>query len=382
MNHIALDAANSKRWKDPAGGYLHVKDCVLSKSSVDPYFGHEIAGCEALGLDPNTKYMLYRPAEELEKALPTINGIPLLNAHDGNFDAANYDAASVIGAIGTDARFESPYLVASLVIYDSMIIDEIEAGERTGLSCGYAYRPIMETGMFGGVGYDMKMTEIRFNHVALVKEGRVGPEAKVADSGEEINKGDGMADEDDDKAVAKDNGENEPEKAGDESGEAGTSPEKGEPVEAEDSDIDSEIDELEKRLAALKSKKSGANDEEPEPKKAQDNKAMDSASVFAIVEKRLTEKYQARDAALDAVRPLVGELRASAMDSAETVYRYALSAKNIQTPEGINLAGLKGMIDAALSARPGFREYAAAMDSVADTGKIDDPFASVNTRIL
>ncbi len=371
MEKLALDAAGSKRWKDPANGYLHVRGCVLTKSAVDPYLGREISGAEALRLDPDKRYLLYRPAEELAKAAATANGIPLLNCHDGNFDAVNYDAANVIGAIGTDARFDDPYLVASLAVYDSDVIAEIEAGERVGLSCGYAYRPVVEGGMHDGVGYDLKMTDIRFNHVALVKEGRVGPEAKVADSKEELTKptkGEFMPNQET---------EEEPVAILDD-GIPDTDPAAGDEGES----LDAQIAVLEEKLRLLRERKAAAaaGDLDAGPGDLP-GKAMDSASLFAAVEKRLARKYAARDDALDAVRPLVGELRISAMDSAETVYRYALSAKNITVPEGINLIGLRGMVDALLAVSPPERECGLALDS-GISAEADEIFRAAKVRVL
>ncbi len=353
MEKIALDTAGTKRWKDQTNGYLHVKDCVLTKSAVNPYLGREITGHEELGLDPDSRYMLYRPAEELAKAAETANGIPLLNSHDGNFDAVNYDSANVIGAIGTDVRFEEPYLIASLVVYDSVVIAEIEAGERVGLSCGYAYRPVIESGLHDGASYDLKMTEIRFNHVALVKEGRVGPEARVADSGEKVAKGEFMPDQ--------------------------TTEEESVAATDDNETIDAEIAVLEEKLRLLKEKKASTAEDAEEDDDEITGTALDSASLFAAVEKRLARKYAARDSALDAVRPLVGELRVSAMDTADAVYRYALSAKNIAIPDGVNLAGLKGMVDALLAVAPLEQECGKALDS-ADSG--DEIFACSKVRVL
>jgi len=39
-------------------GHLHVENVNISKANVCPYYGSEIPGADALGLDPTRVYML------------------------------------------------------------------------------------------------------------------------------------------------------------------------------------------------------------------------------------------------------------------------------------------------------------------------------------
>lgn len=172
----------SVRTKD-VDGRLHVADVPLCRESVDPYKGSEIPGCKRLGLDPEKIYRLWRPAEELEKAVPTICGIPVLRKHVAT-SAADHKTGEVIGAVGTNARWEAPFIVGELVIWPAKDIKGIETKEKYNLSPGYRYTPVMEVGNFNGTAYDGKMTEIIFNHEAVVENGR---QAEVAiDSVEEL----------------------------------------------------------------------------------------------------------------------------------------------------------------------------------------------------
>jgi len=178
---FALDR-ESVRTKD-VDGRLHVADVPLCRESVDPYKGSEIPGCKRLGLDPEKIYHLWRPAEELEKAVPTIRGIPVLRKHVAT-SAADHKSSDVIGAIGTNARWEAPFIIGELVIWPAKDIAGIETKEKYNLSPGYRYEPIMEVGNFNGTAYDGKMTKIVFNHEAVVEHGR---QAEVAiDSVEEL----------------------------------------------------------------------------------------------------------------------------------------------------------------------------------------------------
>lgn len=60
--------------------------------------------------------------------------------------------------------------------------DAIAAVEKEGireLSCGYVSDLDEEPGVYNGTPYDFKQTNIKYNHVALVKRGRAGPEARL-----------------------------------------------------------------------------------------------------------------------------------------------------------------------------------------------------------
>jgi ADP-ribose pyrophosphatase YjhB (NUDIX family) len=178
---LALDR-ESVRTKD-IDGRLHVADVPLCRESVDPYKGSEIPGYRKLGLDAEKIYHLWRPADELEKALPTIGGIPVLRKHVAT-SAEDHKGRDTIGAVGTNARWEAPFIVGEIVIWPAEDIKGIESKEKYNLSPGYRYEPLMEVGDFNGTAFDGKMTKIVFNHLAVVENGR---QAEVAiDSVEEL----------------------------------------------------------------------------------------------------------------------------------------------------------------------------------------------------
>ncbi|EIC83993.1 DUF2213 domain-containing protein [Serratia sp. M24T3] len=176
---IALDAESSRRRIDE-NGYLHVTQTHLTKEQVAPYLGSEIPGYEELGLEPDKVYYGYRPAEELEKSLDMFNGMPLLIIHQQ--DSAHAPLKEVrVGSVGTTPVWSAPYLDNSLTITDQTAIDGINDETLREISCGYFYTPDFTPGEFNGVAYDFVMRNIRGNHVALVKEGRAGPDVYVHD---------------------------------------------------------------------------------------------------------------------------------------------------------------------------------------------------------
>lgn len=176
--NLIFDTKNSNREKD-ANGFLHVKNCHCTKVQIAQYLGSEISN----DLIPDKVYNVFRPEEELNKAetIQSLNGVPLqLEHHD---DTAEKPAQYTrIGATGTDAVFEFPYLSNSLHFFNQKAIDLIESGEKCELSIGYDCEIHKEAGEYEGQPYDFVQRNIKIQHVALVECGRAGADVKVSDS--------------------------------------------------------------------------------------------------------------------------------------------------------------------------------------------------------
>ena len=79
----------------------------------------------------------------------------------------------MVGSTGSSAVLVNGEVTNSLTIWASPGIDLIESGAARSLSCGYAYTPVMQSGSFQGRPYEIVMTDIKPNHLALVAEPRV-----------------------------------------------------------------------------------------------------------------------------------------------------------------------------------------------------------------
>lgn len=178
-DRLALDRASVRSYDE--FGRLHVKLANISKANVCPYYGREIPGADALGLQPDTIYQLLRCPEELAKAAATANNIPLLDLHLPT-SAEEPQKENIVGSTGTDAAFTAPYLRNSLVVWSEDGIADVESETKRELSCGYRYRPDMTPGVHDGVNYDGVMRDIVFNHVAIVEEGRAGSDVVIGDA--------------------------------------------------------------------------------------------------------------------------------------------------------------------------------------------------------
>ena len=186
LNHgdCAMDRAllawdESVRTED-VDGRMRVAAMNISKACVNPYKGEEIPGCEALGLDPQRIYYLYRHPDELAKAAASSNGVQIMRKHIP-VNAEDHQPWDVVGATGTDGEFRSPYLVNSGSFWTADDIASIKSGAKKQVSLGYHYRPDMTPGVVDGVPFDGIMRDIVVNHLALVEDGRAGPDVVVAD---------------------------------------------------------------------------------------------------------------------------------------------------------------------------------------------------------
>jgi hypothetical protein len=353
-------------------GRLRVAQSNISKETVNPYYGFEIPNYQGLGLSKDEIYYLYRPGEELAKAASSFNGVQIVETHTPMFgDQPNKEL--VIGAMGTDAVFEAPYLKNSLMFWDAEAIANIEAadnglGGAKELSCGYAYDAVMEPGEFEGQHYDGRMTNIIGNHVALVDQGRAGHDVKVADSNifkdEELMKKKSVREQKIAKVKAMDISI-APEildrildaVLGVEQDDAMTNPEPT--VTADQKCADEKEDKDDKDDKAMDEEK---DDEDDKDKKAEDEKddeddkkdkaedeKEDMQKAMDSLEKKLRGELQAQFRALDEAKRNVREIVGDSLnaDSAEEVYRFALDHLSIDHKDIKETAALKMLVKIA-----------------------------------
>lgn len=159
-------------------GRLIIHDTLITKESVDPYYGSEIPGYEEFGLEPNKVYHIYRPATELKKAIKKFDGVPVLDTHIMDNPGAERKENRV-GSV-SNSRMDGGAVFADLSIWDQDAIDKINSGEKRELSAGYSADTYFKPAEFNGEHYDLIMKNLSINHIALVRRGRV-PGAMVYD---------------------------------------------------------------------------------------------------------------------------------------------------------------------------------------------------------
>jgi len=177
---LAFDRASVRSFDKV--GRLQVAISNISKANVCRYYGREIPNAEALGLEPDKIYRLWRHPEELKKAAETFNNIPLLCIHTPDFPG-DPPREYRVGVTHSNADFDGTYLTNGLSVWDNSAIAGIETEEQKELSSSYQYVADMTPGTTpDGEEYDGVMRDIVGNHVALVETGRAGSDVLVADS--------------------------------------------------------------------------------------------------------------------------------------------------------------------------------------------------------
>jgi hypothetical protein len=176
-----LSSGESKRVKD-FNGWYEIKDNPLTKVGVFPYLGKQIDE----SLDPETIYNVLRPSEELEdeetqksfRLLPWVDEHVMLGSPKEGLTPA--EKKGVQGVVGEDIVFDGEYLKANIKIFSEKLAKLIESGKKE-LSIGYRCLYDLTPGVYNGQHYDAVQRKIRGNHLALVDEGRAGPDVAVLD---------------------------------------------------------------------------------------------------------------------------------------------------------------------------------------------------------
>ena len=342
-------------------GRLHVESSNISKATVNPYYGSEIPNYQQLGLEPKNVYYLLRDPEELEKAAPTFNNLPLLSKHIP-VSADEPQKEVIAGTTGSDTVFEDGYLKCSLAVWDAEAIAGIESGEQVELSSAYHYTADMTAGEFEGRHYDGVMRDIVGNHVALVDVGRAGRDVVVSDADPfherktmKLKAGAKARIQAAVQPLLAQDAELSPDELlqviGSLTNEVQTAEDDGEdlpPENVENVGTDEDEPEDGENNPAPAEPEEPAEDEEPEapeggaPKPAQDaaisKMAMDAAIKRAVEAER--KRSQALATAQREVAHIVGDV---AMDNAADVYKFALEQSGIDVT-GVHPSAYRAMV--------------------------------------
>ena len=162
-------------------GYVTYYNVPMTKVGVFPYLGRTISP----ELEPERVYMVLRPEEELTnpETLDSLKNIPFINEH--TMLGKDFTPAEDKGIEGTtleNVQVKLPLILNDLKAYTDRVKHLIEAEDKRDLSLGYRCRYELSPGIYNGQPYDAIQRDIRFNHIALVDEGRMGAECRVTDN--------------------------------------------------------------------------------------------------------------------------------------------------------------------------------------------------------
>lgn len=172
MKKITLDTKSNRYFDE--NGYLVIKDNKIAKAGVFDYLGREISD----ELQDSEIYKVCRPWAELEKTAKDFEGMPVKLGHEW-VEPEKRDLK--VGAISGEVRLEEPYLIADIKIYDKDAIEAITGRNIVELSPGYTAKYAAESGEYAGEQYDFMQQDIKYNHLAIVENGRSGKDVKIND---------------------------------------------------------------------------------------------------------------------------------------------------------------------------------------------------------
>lgn len=134
------------------------------------------------------------PAETLfnEDSMKSLELKPITNAHPKEIllDRQTVKRRKV-GSTGELVKKDADYLVTSLIITDDDGVSAVEDG-RQELSPGYICSLLMQPGTFEGVKYDAIQIERRYNHVAICDKARGGSDIRLNLDNVDVAKIDGF----------------------------------------------------------------------------------------------------------------------------------------------------------------------------------------------
>lgn len=171
---------SSKRIYDMNGWYT-VEDNPISKVGVYPYYGRQM---NISGVEPNKIYWVLRPESSLSdpEFHESIKLLPWIDEHIMlGLEGIPAEEKGVEGITGEKVYFKDDTVHINLKVFSEDLKQSIDAGKKE-LSLGYTARYQPQTGIFEGERYDFVQRELRGNHLALVKKGRMGSEVAVLDA--------------------------------------------------------------------------------------------------------------------------------------------------------------------------------------------------------
>lgn len=166
------DTSYIKDYSETSEGYLTVH-VPITRPGVFPYQRND-----------GTVQMEAKLPEEIfnDRVIYSARSKPVTDEHPNEpVTIENYQKYAK-GMSHTDSRIEDLKVYVSLTITDRELIRKIHDGKNE-ISIGFMSDVVAETGTYNGQNYEYVQRNIEINHIAIVEQGRAGPEVAIrADS--------------------------------------------------------------------------------------------------------------------------------------------------------------------------------------------------------
>lgn len=157
--------------RDPVTGFL-VGEAIVATTGVFEYLR-----------DGKIVRELRHPDEVFHPdSLASLRVAPVTFRHpptpSGLFKSPKDAEGRVVGAAGSP-RTDSRYIKTDIAIFAPDVIETIEQHKVRQISPGYRCDAVEEKGVYNGQPYDLRQTQIRYNHIAILEEGRQGVDVGI-----------------------------------------------------------------------------------------------------------------------------------------------------------------------------------------------------------
>lgn len=171
----------TKTWHLNNNGFL-VIDGFIARAGVQNYLAGELGDAFA-DRNPTDIIRMYRPADVVlaDKAVKQYVSAPVTDDHPWE-QAVDLENAGweVKGHVTNDISVEGNLIKAKMIVHDKQLITDIMTDVKTQFSAGYDIKAEIESGFTdNNEPYDVRVTDLAINHVAVVKAARCGTECSV-----------------------------------------------------------------------------------------------------------------------------------------------------------------------------------------------------------
>ena len=162
------DTSYIKDYGETPEGYLTVQ-VPITRPGVFPYQRQD-----------GTVQMEAKLPDEIfnDRTIRSARSKPVTDEHPNEPVTIDNYQSYAKGMSHTDARVEDLKLFVSLTITDKDLIQKVYDGKRE-ISIGFMSDVVAEKGTYNGEQYDFAQRNIEINHIAIVDQGRAGPEVAI-----------------------------------------------------------------------------------------------------------------------------------------------------------------------------------------------------------
>lgn len=162
------DTSYIKDYGETSEGYLTVQ-VPITRPGVFPYQRQD-----------GTVQMEAKLPDEIfsDRTLRSARSKPVTDEHPNEPVTVDNYQSYAKGMSHTDARIEDLKLYVSVTVTDKDLIQKVHDGKRE-ISIGFLSDVVAEQGTYNGQAYEFVQRNIEINHIAIVDQGRAGPEVAI-----------------------------------------------------------------------------------------------------------------------------------------------------------------------------------------------------------